>query len=95
MITDPPEGMPEDIDGSGTWTVAGIHSTYTPEQWERIKSGMLRRRHNYGFVRTVYVADDASPVKHMDPAAIGQYLIGYGVITLVLAVVLTIVALAV
>lgn len=94
MITDPVRGMPEDIDGSGTWTVAGIHSEYTPEQWEAIKSGMLRKRHIYG-LRTMRVSDDTSPVKRTDPAAIGSYIVGYGAITLILAFILTIVALAV
>jgi hypothetical protein len=81
--------MPEDIDGTGTWTVAGWTNPYSPEEWAALKAGMLKRRRVAG-IRTMYVADNPTVRHRLDPVAVAQYIMGYGALALILAVVITI-----
>jgi hypothetical protein len=55
----PPEGEPEDIDGSGAWTVAGYHIHYSPREWFRIKREFRRRKLSAWGVKA-RVADSAN-----------------------------------
>lgn len=72
----PPAGMPEDVDGTGDWTVAGWEHPYSPEEWEGIKNTLFRHRHTFG-LRTAYVSDKANADRsRRDPAAVSQFILG-------------------
>lgn len=49
----------------GTGSLAPDVSPYTVQEWETVKTTLLRRRHSLG-IHTVYVSDAPNPVRTTD-----------------------------
>jgi len=84
----PQHGEPEDIDGSGTWTVAGFHTEIPGDEWQAIKA-----RHRNHLI--MHISDDPAtdpPRFRHDPVAVGQEILGWAIAAPVILAFLSVLA---
>lgn len=81
--------MPFDSDGAGDWTVAGLHTEYSPEQWAAVRASFATA-HGF-FLPRAHIADEGG--KHRrDPVRTVQLIAGWAMIAGVVMPVLVIIA---